>query len=87
MNSGIGLGFNINHPPVGGVKGDDGVLSPVIAEQDKGTPQTLGVSIVIHVSGEVATLILIKDKLIAASGVCENKIPELVEGWVFECNT
>ena len=59
------------------------MLPPLIAEQDKGTPQTLGLSIIIHLSGEVATLILIKDKLVAAGGISENKIPEFLEGWVF----
>ena len=87
MDAGIGSGFNINQPPVRGLKGDDSVLSPLKAEQDKGTPQALGLSIIIHVSGEVAALISIKDKLIAAGGVPENKIPELLEGRVFEYNS
>ncbi|MBA7614482.1 hypothetical protein ES703_21747 [subsurface metagenome] len=87
MNAGIGLGFDINQASVRGVKGNDGVLSPLIAEQDKGTPQTLGLSIIVDIGSEVAALILIKDKLVAAGGVSENKIPEFSEGWVFEYNS
>ena len=86
MDGGICLRFDINQAPVHGVKGDDRVLPLVIAEQDKGTPQTLGLSVIIHVSGKVAALILIKDKLIAAGGISENEIPELLEGWIFEGN-
>jgi hypothetical protein len=68
------------------------VLSPVKAEKDEGVPQTLGLSIIIHCSGEVAAFILIKDKLIAAGGVSENKILDLLEGWGskfsrFTCNS
>jgi len=74
VDNGIGLGFNINQAPVWGVKGHNGVLALVVAEQDKGTPQTLSLSIVIHLSGEVATLILIKDKLVAVGGIFKNKI-------------
>ncbi|GAJ07885.1 unnamed protein product, partial [marine sediment metagenome] len=59
-------------------------LPPLKAEQDEGGPQTLGLSIIVNLSGEVATLIIINDKLIAAGGVSENKIPELLEGWGFE---
>ena len=86
MDAGVGLGFDINQSPVRGLKGDYGVLPPLIAEQDKGTPQTLGLSVVIHIGGEVATLIVIEDKLIPAGGVLENKVPELLEGGVFECS-
>ena len=68
------------------MKGDDSVLPSIVAEQDKGAPQTLGVSIIIDVSGKVAALILIKDKLITAGGVSENKIPEFLKGGVSECN-
>ena len=63
------------------------MLPPVKAEKDKGTPQTLGLSIIIHVSSEVAALILIKDKLVVAGRISENKIPELLEGWVFKFNS
>ena len=87
MDAGVGLGFDINQPSVRGVKGDDRVLAPIIAEQDKGRPQTLGFSIIIDVGGEVAALILIEDKLVAAGGVSENKVPEFLEGWVFEFNS
>jgi len=62
------------------------VLPPVKAEQDKGAPQTSGISIIIHLGGEVAAFILIKHKLIAAGGVFENKVLYLFEGRVFECN-
>jgi hypothetical protein len=58
-----------------------------MAEQDKGAPQTLGLSIIIDVGGEVATLILIKDKLIAAGGISENKVSEFLKGGVFEFNS
>ena len=84
MDAGIGLGLNINQAPVRGVEGDDGVLSSLKTEQDKGTPQARGLSTVIDLGGEVAALILIKDELIAAGGVAENKIPELLEGRIFE---
>ena len=63
------------------------MLATVKAEHDEGTPETIGVGIIIDVSGEVAALILIKDKLVAAGGVSENKIPEFSEGWVFEYNS
>ena len=60
------------------------MLPPLKAEQDKGTPQTLGLSVIADIGGKVPALILIKDKLVAAGGISENKIPELSEGWVFE---
>jgi len=78
VDAGIGLGFDVNQPFVRSVKGNDGMLTPIVAEQDKGAPQTLGLSVVIHLGGEVAALILIKDKLIATREVFENKIPELL---------
>ena len=87
MNAGVGLGFDVNQASVRGVKGDDRVLAPIIAEQDKGRPQTLGLSIIIDVSGEVAALILIEDKLVAAGEISENKIPEFLEGRVSEFNS
>ena len=83
----IGLGLTINQASVRGVKGDNSVLSPLKAEQYKATPQTLGLSIIADLGGKVAALILIKDKLVPAGGISENKIPELLEGGVFEYNS
>ncbi len=86
MDAGIGLGFDINQASVGGVKGDNRVLSPLKAEQDESTPQTLGLSIIADLGGEVPALVFIKDKLVAAGGVSEDKIPELLKSWIFEYN-
>ena len=60
---------------------------PLKAEQDKGALRPSGLSIIIHCGGEVAALVLIKDKLIAAGGVSENKIPEFLKGWGLEYNS
>lgn len=87
VDASIGLGFDINQAPVRSIEGDDGMLASVVAEQDKGTPQPLSLGVVIDLGGEVAALILIEDKLVAVGGVSENKIPELLEGRVFELNS
>lgn len=87
MDDGIALGFDINESPVCRVKGNNGVLPPFVAEQDKGTLQARHLSIIIYLGGEVAALILIKNKLVAAGEVLKNKILELLEGRVFECKS
>lgn len=84
MDAGIGLGLDIDQSLVRGVEGNDGVLSPFVAEQDKGASQTLGLSVIIYLGSEVTAFIFVEDELIAVDGVSENKILELLKGWVFK---
>ena len=87
MDGSIGLRFDIDQPSVCSLKGDDGVLSLVKAEQDKGAPQTRCLSIIVYGSGEVPALIFIKNKAAAAGGVFEDKVPELLEARVSKFNS
>ena len=84
MDSGVGLGLNINQPPIGGIKGDHAVLPPLVAEQHKGAVPARLPGPVTDISRKMAALINILYPLVLAGLVLQDKAFQLVKGGVFK---